>query len=102
MWTLLERAEEVRTDRRGKRDVRQVPVYYRPTVRRHGASEGHTPDSRVATDQGSGYGQGDGPDEGRKEGVAMVAAEEVEKEVVAVAKTKAKKGCFECGLDHLV
>ena len=34
--------------------------------------------------------------------MVMVAAEEVEKEVVAVAKTKAKKGCFKCGLDHLV
>ena len=41
--------------------------------------------------------------EERKEAaVAMVAAEEIEKQVVAVAKTKAKKGCFECGLNHLV
>ena len=41
--------------------------------------------------------------EKREEAAAtLVAAEEVEKEVVAVAKTKATKGCFECGLDHLV
>ena len=31
-----------------------------------------------------------------------VASEEVDKEVVAVAKTKAKRGCFECGRDHFV
>ena len=38
-----------------------------------------------------------------KEASAVVAAaEEVGKEVVAVAKSGAKKGCFECGRDHFV
>ena len=32
----------------------------------------------------------------------VVAAEEVEREVVAVAKSGLKKGCFECGRDHFV
>ena len=41
-------------------------------------------------------------EEWKEASVVMVAAEEVEQEVVAVAKTRAKKGCFECGLDHLV
>ena len=43
--------------------------------------------------------------EERKEAAAaMVAVEEVEKEAAAVAATKLKsrRGCFECGLDHLV
>ena len=43
--------------------------------------------------------------EEKKEAAAvMVAAEEVEKEAAAVAamKQKSKRGCFECGLDHLV
>ena len=38
----------------------------------------------------------------KKVSAALVAAKEVEKEVVAVAQTRTKKGCFECGQNHFV